>query len=60
MVEYWTNFIKTGNPNGSGLPEWPTFKSTNSMIMDLGNEPAKKNLPDGEALEMLHQKVMAK
>jgi para-nitrobenzyl esterase len=25
MVQYWTNFIKTGNPNGSGLPNWPSY-----------------------------------
>lgn len=23
MQGYWANFIKTGNPNGPGLPEWP-------------------------------------
>lgn len=23
MEGYWANFIKTGNPNGSGLPPWP-------------------------------------
>ncbi|MGZ5253088.1 MAG: carboxylesterase/lipase family protein, partial [Flavitalea sp.] len=60
MLQYWVNFIKTGNPNGSGLPEWPTFKSGDQMIMDLGTDPSKKKLPDGEALEMLHKKVLAK
>ena len=24
MQEYFANFIKTGNPNGAGLPHWPT------------------------------------
>jgi para-nitrobenzyl esterase len=27
MESYFANFIKTGNPNGSGLPEWPAENS---------------------------------
>lgn len=25
MMRYWTNFAKTGNPNGGGLPEWRSY-----------------------------------
>lgn len=27
---YWTNFAKTGNPNSSGLPEWPQYGARDS------------------------------
>jgi para-nitrobenzyl esterase len=26
MSSYWTNFVKSGNPNGRDLPEWPAYQ----------------------------------
>ncbi len=32
---YFVNFIKTGNPNGAGLPEWPTYASGQRQVIGL-------------------------
>ena len=32
MSGYFANFIKTGNPNGQGLPEWPKASSNPTRI----------------------------
>jgi len=35
MQSYFANFIKKGNPNGAGLPEWPTFNAGKLMRLDV-------------------------
>ena len=37
MVSYWTNFARTGNPNGEGLPVWEpcTEKDAYVQILDV-------------------------
>jgi para-nitrobenzyl esterase len=38
MQGYWTNFAKTGNPNGARLPNWPSFDSTGQTAMEFTQE----------------------
>jgi para-nitrobenzyl esterase len=50
MSSYWVNFIKTGDPNGSGLPKWPVFSPTAQQAMQLGDSvdpmPVPKEVVD--------------
>jgi len=46
-------FMKTGNPNGGGLPEWPSFTVQNGETMVLNDASEVQNDPDREGRKML-------
>jgi para-nitrobenzyl esterase len=47
MITYWDRFTTTGDPNGSGTPNWPKYSTRTGELMSLkacdttpsGNEP---------------------
>jgi para-nitrobenzyl esterase len=36
MRSYWTNFAKTGDPNGANVPGWPAFDAQSKGSMEFG------------------------
>ena len=35
---YWANFVRTGDPNGQGLPVWPAFSASEAKTMGVGDK----------------------
>ena len=49
MSDALLNFMKTGNPNGGDLPQWPAYTIENGETMILNDVSEVKNDPDREA-----------
>lgn len=35
LLDYWTNFARTGNPNASGLTEWPSYNWQTDPYLEI-------------------------
>jgi para-nitrobenzyl esterase len=62
MSSYWVNFITKGDPNGSGLPNWPQYRDINSKVMVLGNTVQPEAAPPVDKLKFYdaaYQRLMS-
>lgn len=53
MADTLVQFMKTGNANGGGLPEWPKYTKENREVMILDDTSEVMNNPDGEGRKLL-------
>ncbi|XP_016047862.2 carboxylesterase 5A [Erinaceus europaeus] len=51
MMRYWTNFARTGNPNGKDLPLWPAYSQQRKQYLQLD-----LNISVGERLKEREEK----
>ena len=55
MIGYWTNFAKTGDPNGPGLPPWPRYMRAGEPAMVFRGAPQAGVLPDPAHFDVLER-----
>ena len=60
IQQYWVNFAKTGNPNGKGLPYWPTFDESKPTTMQFSNGASLINVPNREQIDFVDRYYRAK
>lgn len=53
LSSYWTNFAKTGDPNGEGLPHWPAYSKDGYEVMHLTAQPQAAPDPHRPRYELL-------
>jgi para-nitrobenzyl esterase len=53
LSSYWIQFVKAGNPNQIGLPDWRPYSNENPDCIIFGDTTRVRSLPDKEALDFL-------
>ena len=60
LQQYWVNFAKTGNPNGTGLPYWPTFDESKPTTMQFSNGASLIMVPNRKQIDFVDRFYKAK
>jgi len=60
MSSYWANFATTGDPNGKGLPHWPSVSEKPGMTMEVGDTTAPIRIAGDKAKEEFFTQYFSK
>ena len=53
MHSYWVNFIKTGDPNGEGLDNWPVYRDVEETVMYFKEGTSLIGTPNKPQLQVM-------
>ena len=55
ISDYWINFAASGDPNGSGLADWPGYQSAADQVMEFTQKSAPTTNPLSDKLDLFDQ-----
>jgi para-nitrobenzyl esterase len=50
---YWTQFARTGDPNGPGRPAWPAYGGSDQLMRFTNAGPRAEPTPDAKILDLV-------
>ena len=53
LADYWANFIKTGSPNGPGLPQWTPHTAQSPKAMEINYNLGMFDSPTNGLVDMM-------
>ncbi|MEO0981706.1 MAG: carboxylesterase family protein [Pseudomonadota bacterium] len=60
IIGYWTNFAKTGDPNGADLPEWPAYTIENDAWLILDHDIETVTALRAEKLDIMERALLTR
>lgn len=57
LMEYWTNFAKTGNPNGENVPKWDAYNSTPQTYLEINNDISQQKKLNNKRFKLFKKLV---
>jgi para-nitrobenzyl esterase len=55
---YWVQFVRTGDPNLAGIPDWPAYDEHSCQYFELGSQLSRPVPERLRALEALMKQVV--
>jgi para-nitrobenzyl esterase len=60
ILTYWSRFVRTGDPNGPGLPPWPTYEANQNLCQILGETITSEPVPRNSKFDIFQKRLTAR